>query len=81
MYSHWLPPTHHYLEAAGLVVVPDPGNFRVIQLDNGSLAFFPARLGDFGHYLCIASNQAGSDFIEIIIFVAGEWLTITIPRL
>ena len=58
-----------------LVRVPAPPNLRLRQLDNGSLAFFPATLGDFGYYRCTASNQAGSDYIDIILFVAGEWLT------
>uniref|UniRef100_A0A2K5CWV0 Hemicentin 2 n=1 Tax=Aotus nancymaae TaxID=37293 RepID=A0A2K5CWV0_AOTNA len=42
-------------------VALDPGNPRFEVLPEGSLRIQPALAQDTGHYLCLASNSAGSD--------------------
>uniref|UniRef100_A0A2K6UV43 Hemicentin-2 n=1 Tax=Saimiri boliviensis boliviensis TaxID=39432 RepID=A0A2K6UV43_SAIBB len=51
----------------------DPGNPRFEVLPEGSLRIQPVLAQDTGHYLCLASNSAGSDRQGRDLQVFGRW--------
>lgn len=66
----------HPSQGIAVVLVPiatPPSSSRVQVLPEGSLRIQPVLAQDAGHYLCLASNAAGSDRQGRDLQVFGRW--------